>query len=239
MRGVWAGAKTVIFNGDTVNWAVTRESARLGQIVEGLEAVCAVDGVKPIFVAGNTDGRISTCRHLLLSEGRVMVSHGDVIFPEVSPWRIRAARFRRARIAALEGMAPDRRGTLEGQLAAAMEANMSVRVGKEVGFGARIIEQVRFLGTPLRTLGAWRRAPSLAVEFLGKYVRQARCMVIGHTHRPGIWQQDDRIVVNTGSFRCPHCPWVVCLDNGTLTVRKIVRERGNYILGKEMGQFSL
>ena len=91
----------------------------------------------------------------------------------------------------------------------------------------------------LRLLWAWRAAPELASRFLKDYAPKARCIILGHTHRPGVWHKEGRIVVNTGSFSRPNWPWAVWVGGGQMSVRKVERDRGGCLLGREVARFPL
>jgi len=241
LRGVWRGAATMVFNGDTMNGHLAANSALRGQIVSCLSEMCASDGARAVFLAGNSDPYIDRLQHLFLSGGRVLVTHGDAVFPDVSPWRVRVRDIREARDAAVRDMPAHQRDTLEGQLLSTRQASEAI-LAKTLG--RKGLFPLRHLGlclAPFRlwaVMRAWRRAPSLAAQFLRHYAPRARFIVMGHTHRRGIWRIEETVVINTGSFEGFSSPAMVRLGGGEIAVQRIGREEGLYRPGETLASFA-
>ncbi len=242
LRELWQGAATVVFNGDTVSRAITQDARLLADVLEALDALCAADGVRPVLLAGNTDCSLSGARHVYLAGGRVLVTHGDVILKEVSPWHGRGRQMAAARAEALAAMPPHRRDTLEGQLAATTEAVERMqrfvplhRYG-EGTTTQRTAWYLRWLKRPQAVwavLRFWQRMPRLAARFIRQYAPEARMIVLGHAHRPGVWTVAGRWVVNTGSFEAPWPrPLVVRVEGCTVEVRKATQSDGRWVPGR-------
>lgn len=234
LRGIWAGSRTAVFNGDTIDSAVAADAGRSREILGHISGVCEQDGVRAVFLSGNADHGISARRHLLLAGGRVLVTHGCVVFPDISPWDFSSEALEAARAAALDGLGLERRRTLEGQLQAVSEALSAVRENRAPGSqdpagtaGRGFRWWMPGVWAAWRSLRAWRRAPSLAAALLEECAPDVKCLVMGHTHWPGVWRRRGRIVVNTGSFIGPRGPWVVRVDGGTVIVRRVQRDQGH------------
>ena len=163
LRPLWQGARTVLFNGDTMTGNLACRPTRCRRIADYLRALCRGDGAEAIFLAGNSDCLISPVRHVRLL-GRVLVTHGDVFFPQVSLWRLDRQAARDVRRQALNALPPERRETLEAQLWAAQAVTDSLH-GPE--------DRSRSLPRCL-----WRRT--------GKYLRPAQWfrVVIGEQSGP-------------------------------------------------------
>ena len=249
LRGLWAGAGTVIFNGDTMSNALVTDEAARAEIVAGLTDLCAADGARAMLLTGNTDYCIGAPRHVFLAGGRALVTHGDVILEQVSPWHGAGGRIARARADALAEMPPERRDTLEGQLAAANEAIARMRQFAprrrrgEGTFTRRIGWYLRLLMRPpalWAVLNFWRRMPRLAAEFLDRYADDARMMILGHAHWPGVWRVADRWIVNTGTFERPLArALVVRVEGAGVEIRKVVRRKGLCLPGPVVGCYDV
>lgn len=65
-------------------------------------------------------------------------------------------------------------------------------------------------------------------------------MLIGHTHRPGVWPTHSGLtVINTGSFSRPWGALAVDLTATRLTVRRIVARGRHFRLGPMIAEFAL
>jgi hypothetical protein len=129
-------------------------------------------------------------------------------------------------------MPPETRQTLEAHLVASQHAS---HVDWE-----RITDQARHSTIPamfmrplalLRVIQYWREFPQLAATFMQKHAPSARFAVLGHTHHPGIWRRNDRVIINTGSFGFPGHPRAVSLDDDhRLVVHRIRLIKSTYAL---------
>lgn len=249
LRHLWADAATVIFNGDTMNRDLASDEARRLQIVQALTDMCAADGTDAVFLAGNSDYCLAAPRHAFLAEGRVLVTHGDAIIEEISPWNGRGSQIAAAGAEALARMPPERRCTLEGRLAAATEAIartrhiLPARRQSEGTASQRTACYLSWLKRPwalATVLSFWRRMPRLAAEFLSRYADQARMIVLGHAHRRGVWTVDGRWVVNTGSLEGF---WgralVVRVEGRRVDVRRVVRRKGCFLPGPTIARYDV
>lgn len=80
------GAGTAVFNGDTCQMLAKEVKGNAQALLEELIELCEQLNVEPIFLPGNHDPQISERTHLELFDGRIVIFHGDVIYPKVSPW---------------------------------------------------------------------------------------------------------------------------------------------------------
>ena len=89
---LFEGARTVVFNGDTREIGHEPWRDRSEMLLGELRALCAGLGAEAVFLTGNHDHRISELGWLELRRGAVLVTHGDMLLPEVVPWSLQYLR---------------------------------------------------------------------------------------------------------------------------------------------------
>ena len=129
-----------------------------------------------------------------------------MLYPEIAPWSRFAAQFRAMIATELAELGNPEGHSLEHLL----ETNK--KVAREIlnqphfyfptneGFFRHLM---RYLWPPFRVfriLDCWRRLPGSAVELAERHRPDARILIMGHTHFPGVWKRRGRTVINTGSF---------------------------------------
>jgi predicted phosphodiesterase len=230
LRPVWAGASGLVVNGDTAEIHHPRHRAAAARETLRLADFCAADGVDLTLLSGNHDPYLTDRRHLLLADGRVFVTHGDVLHPAVSPWSPASPRVRAANRVALAALGAAGREDLEARLSASQYASFAEWA--DVAALERDASHSSFLGMFLRpwailkVLHYWHVVPRLAAEFMKQHVPAATFGIIGHTHHPGTWRVDGRVIINTGSFGFPGKPYAVVLEGDVLEIVAI-RRRGD------------
>ena len=246
LRPLWSGFRTVVFNGDTLDWYTAASRERQETVLTCLVESCASEGARALFLAGNSDCAITNRKHVVLMRELVLVTHGGTVFPAVSPWRRTASHIRRERESILGAMPAGQRSTLEGQLASAHEAMLRVQNGALSGKSPVLLSRLRERPWWMeRPAGLWaimsalRRGPRLAARFLLRYAPKADAIVLGHTHRSGVWGIDGKIVINTGGFGRFGRPALVSVDENSLAVRRITQDPREYVPGKMIARFSL
>jgi UDP-2,3-diacylglucosamine pyrophosphatase LpxH len=234
LRPLWDAARHLVINGDVAEVHHPRHWTIAARETLHLFDLCEADGVDLTLLSGNHDPFITDLRHLHLAGGAVFITHGDVLHPAVSPWSPAAGRMRAANEAALAALEPEQRGELEARLSATQHAayaewNDIQRLNEE----ARHSTITGMLIRPwalMQVIAYWNAFPQLAADFAAQHAPAARFIVLGHTHRAGIWDFDERIVINTGSFGFPGTPRAVLVEDGTLSVWRIRHRRGAYRL---------
>lgn len=245
LRPLWAGAEKVVFNGDTLDRTTSARPAKAGEVLDHIRRCCAGDGAEAVFLAGNSDFDTIGTDHLILADGGVLVTHGHVVLPAMCPWRNTARNLHRARQEALAQLPPDRRDTLAGQLAAARAGLVNGQAPLDPRSRDGLMPVLRlwsFAHRPdriLSVLRTWRDTPPMAAQFLRRYCPQARVVLIGHTHRPGVWRIDERWVINTGSPRSPWRPLVARVQGRTITVRRTRRRAGQLHPGPTLAEITI
>ncbi|MGL4463146.1 MAG: metallophosphoesterase [Planctomycetia bacterium] len=231
------GAATVVFNGDSFeqrNIHHRRDARRkLGRLMEVLLA----RGVVPRFLAGNHDPMASSLHHLDLLDGNVFLTHGDILHPDVAPWSHHAPSIRRERLrlAAAEPPAVDVDAFHQQNKKASLVSAIYTGHARE-GFLGRMEMVGEFALAPWRILKAvryWSRVARFSSNIRKRFRPNCKLMIIGHTHRPGVWTNSDYTLVNTGSFQPLSRPLVVRIETHRAVVFNGVRRRDRYELGRE------
>lgn len=234
---LFQGAATVVFNGDTVEmlWLYNRDRAQ--EQLERLAEVCLAEGARPVFLNGNHDPVVSSASHLDLWGGRVLVTHGDILFHEIAPWSREARVLGPEHTRLLEELAEAAHTDFEERLVAVKRASLALEMHeprRPQGRLAGLALAVREGWPPWRVwwiARCWMRTPALADAIAERFRPQARFVLIGHTHYAGVWNRSGRIVVNTGSFLPFSGRLGVRLEAGRLEVRGIVRQRDSWHFG--------
>ena len=242
LQPLWEGASRLIVNGDVAEVHHPDHWSDAARQTLHLHDLCEADGVELTLLSGNHDPYISDLRHLWLNDGRVFITHGDVLHPAVAPWSPVARRIQSAYFRALEASQGDERGQLEQRLAAAQHAAADVELDN-LSSEARRSSIVGMLMRPwavARVLRYWQVFPRLAERFVAAHAPQAKFAVFGHTHHPGVWTVNGRIIINTGSYGFPGSPLAVVLNESELSVWPIALSGGRYQLAKRpKAQFAL
>lgn len=234
LRPLWRDAEHLIINGDVAevhhpvhNISAAREALRLHDL-------CDIDGVQLTLLSGNHDPYITDLRHLTLRDGRIFVTHGDVLHPAVAPWSPAAGRMRETHEAALASLYAEDRAALESHLWASQRAASAEwdEIEKEAA-------RSTILGMLLRPWSIaqvflyWRVIPDLAAKFASTHSPDAGFVIFGHTHRAGIWKRRGLTVINTGCYGFPGRPRAVTIENDVMSVWPIVDDGEHYAFGKK------
>jgi predicted phosphodiesterase len=211
LRPLLEGAATVIFNGDTwqeLNRAVATRSA---EMLDELRQLCAEAACEPIFLSGNHDPGWPGPGWVELDEGRIIVTHGDALCFDGSPWK-REVLTGQQQVQELWSRHPQAATDAEARFRLAREMARALPSVEE-STGLRLWHRAWDAAFPpqraLRMLHAWWQQGTIGVEFCKRYFPHAQVLVVGHFHRHGCWRKDGRLVINTGSFVNPwRAHWV-------------------------------
>jgi hypothetical protein len=111
------------------------------------------------------------------------------------------------------------------------------------GWFARLKLLLRTCASPgqvLAILRVWRDTPSLAAKLAATQRPEAKFILVGHTHFPGVWRKaDGRVVINTGSFCPPRGGCFVEISKAELRVRRVVRRGNSFRAGQMLAEFPL
>lgn len=235
---------SVIFNGDTVEMRFTDPSNKARRNSEALAEACRKAGAEPCFINGNHDPTISALNHADLADGGVLVTHGDMLFHNISPWCREMARVMgEAHTRALAELEDEAFHDFEKRLDAGKRAAQAIEL-KDFHLSQGTIAQFAFvLGQcwpptrPLQILKCWHETPGKAIALTRVFRPRARLIIIGHTHRAHIWRIGPRVVINTGSFLTFAKRFAVDVTDRSVSVKKIKRAGDQLVIGKEIARF--
>jgi predicted phosphodiesterase len=234
---LFSEAKTVVFNGDTVELRFLR-GRRMGmRNAELIRETCLAAGARPIFLNGNHDPMLSDLSHLDLVDGAVLVTHGDMLFHDISPWSHDAEILGEAHTRELAGLEGDALLDLEKRLKASKRAALSIELHRPPRRRDRlssirtVIRECWPPWRPFQVFLSWAATPGRADALARIFRPQARFILIGHTHYCGCWRRGRRMVINTGSFLPMSKRMAIDVQGGTLTVRPILFEEGMFKAG--------
>lgn len=238
IRPLIDGAERTVLNGDSVDTRfIDQHSAAAAGRDRFLEFI-APFGERLTLVTGNHDPDISPHHHLELAEGRILVTHGDVLFPSVAPWGWEAAHVLAARTKRLAELPLAEHELLETQLGVCKHASYATRHLSPSALHEADGPMVRFMRLASRVrradkiLTSWFRTPNLAANLAAKHRPRAELVIIGHTHFPGIWRRQNRTVINTGAFTPPFGATAVDFVGDHVDVRAVVRTRDGFGVGR-------
>ncbi|NQU44265.1 hypothetical protein HQ520_13330, partial [bacterium] len=185
---------------------------------------------------------------LELAGGRVLVTHGHIVYPGVSPWRPGHRLIERLRGEARAALSQDRRETLSGELEAAAlaleEYYADIKKWRTCRpFLSRLVGLPWWLARPdslWRLIRARHGHPAQAATILEKFNLPARFLIIGHFHRSGVWPIGQRVVINTGHYgRHLGSPMRVVISENLLRCEQVREEVDGYKVGPETARFHL
>ncbi|MFN3168593.1 MAG: metallophosphoesterase family protein [Phycisphaeraceae bacterium] len=231
LRPVWQGVDELVINGDAAEVQIPWLRAGAVRELDRLDDLTRRDGVRLTLVSGNHDAYLTDRRCLELAGGEVLVMHGDALHPAVAPWTRSAKAMEKLTARALADADPDERDTLRTRLAVAQHVGHSEFLEEYVlssrGEGG-LWHAVRRPWEVPRVMAYWRREPGLAVRFIERYTPRTQVLILGHSHRAGVWRRGGRTIINTGAFTFPGRPWCAVVSDDTLRVERLVKTRTHY-----------
>jgi predicted phosphodiesterase len=242
---LFRGAKTVIFNGDTVELRYLR-GRRIGMRNAVLmREACEAAGARPVFINGNHDPILSDLSHVDLVDGAVLVTHGDLLFHDVSPWSHEAVYIGEAHTRELADMEEDAFLDFEKRLKASKRAALAIELHRSgmrrTPFTAlqTILRECWPPWRPLQIIHSWVVTPARAEALARVFRPRARFILIGHTHYSGAWRRGPRMIINTGSFLPFGGRMAIDVQDAKLTVRPILNEGGAFRAGEPKMEFTV
>ena len=240
------GVDALVLNGATMDTRpgpypelTAKQTKEVDQFFGGL-------GIPVTLITGNHDPFISGHHLLALEDGKIFLTHGDLLFKDVVPWSRDRARVDAMIQHGLRRFPDPAALSLEEQLLVyrKVASELPQRHQSEPNPIRHLLQFLQDTVWPpnraFEILRAWRDMPSLGAALALKHRPQARFALFGHTHRPGVWKQTDgRIVINTGSFATPLGGLAVDVDGNSLSVLKVRRKGPHFVPGEVLHRFSL
>ncbi len=239
LRPVLHGAGTVIFNGDTWQELVLPWREHSAAMLAELKDLCAEVGVDTVFLSGNHDPGWPGPGWVELAGGRIIVTHGDALLFDGSPWK-REILSCGEQINQLWEQHPAAHHDAEERLRL---ARMIARTlcSEEKPKGRHSIQRAWDAVIPpqraLKMLQAWFTQGAAGARFCETYFPNAEALVIGHFHWQGCWLNHHRRIINTGSFTNPGRAHWVEWNNGWLSRGPILESPQACHLGPPLGRW--
>lgn len=218
------GVDELVLNGDSLDTQHGMSPDQLAAIKNTLGQLAP----RVILLSGNHDPDLTSQTELMLCEGRVWVTHGDILFPDLTPWsavrptlanRIAAAR-REVGDTAWADLATRLRLYRAACMDLPYEFDRSSR-----SFGQRVSRLMHTFFPPTRILAmanAWSTAPRRARALVTAHRPTAQVVINGHIHFPSVSRRAGQpTVVNTGSFTRPLGGYCADVSPTAVTVRRI------------------
>lgn len=236
LRPLLAGAGTIVFNGDTWQELAAPFRERSTIMLEELRSICAEEGADTVFLSGNHDPGWPGSGWLELAGGRIVVTHGDALLFEGSPWK-REIIAAGDRVAEMWGQHPTAETNAGERLRLARQ--MAREFGSlEFPYGRSFIQRAWDAVVPptraLRMLESWFSQGAAGARFCERYFPNAEVLVIGHFHWHGSWKAGGRRIINTGSFMNPGRAHWVEWNDGWLARGEIVESPESCRIGRTL-----
>jgi predicted phosphodiesterase len=236
------GVTGLVLNGDTCD----TQTGTTPEQVAALQAYFRSRVGELSLITGNHDPDLAGPDETWLREGRVWVTHGDILFPDLNPWsnlrsmlRARLAE-RRARVSAAEW--DDLALRLRHYRAACLRPPQTFD-SSERALLRRLHRALVTLFPPTqlwRMMQAWRTCAARARTLAARHRPAAQVILVGHTHRPFVSAPPGRpVVINTGSFSRPFGAFVTDLVGDRVIVRRVRERRRAFHPGPVIAAFSL
>lgn len=240
------GAERIVLNGDTLDTRRGGNRARTERLRSEVESFFANQPVPVTLLSGNHDPDIGATHLLDLAEGRLLLTHGDIVFDDIVPWSREVEQVRVLLGEELARLGPRENAPLEALLAAYRRASERLPQ-RHQGESNPLKHALGYLKDTVwppqriaRILRVWSRTPGLADALLARHRPNARFLVMGHTHRAGVWTLPrGTTVINTGSYCHPFGPAAVDLEGDSLCFRPVVRRKGEFRLARNARRLSL
>jgi len=236
LRPLWQGFDELILNGDTEETYSRRYASRSQAATRTLIKTAEDDGLRVRLLNGNHDPMISDQHALSLQQDKLLIMHGHVVFPEVAPWTWYAQKIKTHRIELLL----ESEDSFQAQLEATRKASDRSAQSRATKNRPKLYEiPYRAIWCVAKILQTWIRCPSITERWLTTYAPKTKIVVVGHTHRAGIWEINNRIIINTGCFAFPSHPRGVIIENNTVKVFRIRKKNNEYYFSGELGSWQL
>lgn len=228
----------VVLNGDTVETCSATLAQESLARAERLNSLARRPGTSWVVMPGNHDPDREGPALLELDEGAVVVTHGDICFRYGSPWSPWVPQVRpKLDAAEAEAGGFESARTLEARaaLAKAYARAFHPRPRRFTGFLGKletISHAIWPPSTPLAILDIWKNGPARVADWMEEFTPRARVLIMGHTHRAGIWRHRGRWVMNTGAFHPFTRPHLVECEVDRLRLVEIEFSHGAFRAGR-------
>ncbi len=246
LRPLLDGVGHLVLNGDTLDTRPGADPGATADLAAAVRAFFARHLPATTFLTGNHDADFSPLHRLDLADGAVFATHGDILFDNLVPWSRDARTAGRGIAAGLAGLADSERADLDRRLAVYRRVAHSIPQRHQAEKNP-LRYTLRFLADtvwpPHRVAliaRAWQLLPPRTFELVRRHRPQARFVLTGHIHRPGVWTSPRGVIsINTGSFVPPLGGYAVDLGPAAVSVRRVEYRRGEFHPGGCVAEFPL
>ena len=241
LRPLIRGAGTVVFNGDTWEELAEPWRERSSEMFARLKRIIAEEGCDAVFLRGNHDPGFDGPASITLAEGRIVITHGDALLHQSSPWKREILTGADA-VEKIWSRHPDAEKELESRLEVAREIATklpSVHYSEARSLLSRALDAAFPPERALAMLSAWIHQGKIGANFCEKYLPEAEFLIIGHFHCAGVRQVRGKTIINTGSFVIPGPASWVLWDGQTLSKGPVIALNGSFNLGGNSEKWNL
>ena len=241
LRPLLEGVGKVIFNGDTCEQLYEGWRARGEEMFKELVALCEGMGVEAVFVRGNHDPQISEIGWVTACGGKVMITHGDLVLDNPSPWS-RECLLRKKEVAEILSSRAEGDGSLHYRWQTLQLINQVVlptELKKKTLFSGTVFNAVWPPERLYHILRVWLGIGRYAEKFVEQFVPECRVLIFGHFHRATVIERNGRLFCNTGAYFPMSQARVVDLSEDEIVVREVVEQGSEFQLGREVKRRSL
>ncbi|MDA7891308.1 metallophosphoesterase family protein [Akkermansiaceae bacterium] len=174
-----------------------------------------------------------------LVDRSVLVTHGDAVYEDATPWSREIGKYREEVDAIIQKYASE-----SHRAEACAERAREIALTLQVVPLPKLPSPLDFFATALwppsrsfEMLRVWRGMGDQGLRFLDHSGEGACVLVCGHFHRSGIWEADGKVMINTGAFMKGSRPWAVDVNGKKLTARELVLGGGRFQLGPVKGRW--
>ena len=242
LRPLVEDCEGVIFNGDIwqERWKACREEG--AEQFDRLKELLADYGRNHAVLPGNHDPDTGLREGYvkLGSRGQILITHGNGIFPEASPFS-REMWYQGKEIRKFIADHPEGDEDLEGRMKRARgiaKLLMPTPLPK-------LPVPLNFFATalwpptrPFQIIRAWTQMGPAGFAFLDRFAPECTALICGHFHRAGIWEEGKRVMLNTGAFIRGSTPHVAEIEGDQIRLRKVKELRGVFYPCETVGAFN-
>ncbi len=206
----------LILNGDTVESKYADSEARRKQELPSFRDVdeeIRSWGIKTLYLTGNHDPDIGGHHYLQIAGSEILITHGDGIFENIAPWSRNAKALKETvQMLLANRRVQDFQSYLQAIKDAETEAHRKSPEYDPTVWGKfnMFVKQAWPPNHIFGILKCWKQTPRKAADMVKRFNVKPEFLIIGHTHKPGIWNVSGTWIINTGSFFI--WPGAYCVD---------------------------
>ncbi len=228
LRPLWQQVDHLLLNGDTCEFHEDHMREQAIDSLRTMMAMCHEDGVNLSIIAGNHDPFISPLQRCTLVDDRVLVTHGHEIHRIRARQPVDGQRCERGTMDSLAGRHRFDDDALEDAIERSLRFTPPTH---ELQAPQTLLDSIPWSASKpflvLKILRYWRDFPAFARRYRSMVAPNAKIVLVGHSHRDGVWTNEDCTVLNTGSWTWPGRPQAVYITDTFVSMCRI-RIRNGY-----------